>query len=444
MKKKFNTEEIRMQKIFTFSKYNVIAKNRDNYLLFNTKSLALSVIDCATKNMIEENDEEMLNSKSDAELKVFAKNGYIIDKTFDELGALKDHYWNTRFNQDTLYLSIMTTLNCNFKCSYCFEKRKNNVLTKENQEGVIQFIKKNCRKFKKVHVDWYGGEPLLGKNVISEMSEDIIDICKKENLIYDASITTNGYLLNNLSDNEYEKYKIKSLQVTLDGDEEVHNSRRILMNGEGTFTRIIENLRKVPQDIEINLRVNVDRDNVEKIENLLVRLGNEALTRCILSIKSVVSSNTNPCEDKILESELFTEKLLPLYRKAKAMGFRTVLFNPLMYFKNVFCIVDYEYQYIISPDGGVFKCGESYEEDDPSKIGYLNSNGKMDLDLAVVSNWTKDPFADEECRNCKYIPLCWGGCQLKRNVKKTSPCYTEYKNNFEDILRMYYEMKKEN
>ena len=335
----------------------------------------------------------------------------------------------------------MTTLNCNFKCSYCFEKRKNNFLTKENQEGILQFIQNNSSKFKKVHVDWYGGEPLLGKNVISKLSKEIIDVCQKEKLIYDASITTNGYLLNTFSECEYEKYHIKSIQVTLDGDKDVHDSRRILMNGEGTFTKIVENLKKVPQGIEINLRVNVDIDNVDRVEKLFMRLKKESLTRCILSIKSVVSSKTNPCEDKMLESEMFTKKLLPLYQKARAIGFRTVLFNPLMYFKNEFCIVDYEHQYIVAPDGGVFKCGESYEEDDPSKIGSLNSNGKMDLNLIAVSNWMKDPFADEKCCNCKLLPLCWGGCQLKRNVKKTSPCYTEYKDNFDDILRMYYEMK---
>ena len=234
---------------------------------------------------------------------------------------------------------------------------------------------------------------------------------------------------------------VKSIQVTLDGDERVHDSRRMLTNGGATFKKIVNNLKEVPHDVEINLRVNVDKENIDSVDTLILQLKKENLTRCTLSIKSVVSANENPCEDKVLETAEFSKRLLPLYNRAHELGFKTVLFNPMIFFRKEFCIVDYEHQYIVSPDGGIFKCGESYEEDDPSKIGYIKSNGEMELNIDAVAKWTKDPFEDEKCCNCSILPLCWGGCQLKRNAKNISPCYTEYKENIEEIIIMYYEMK---
>ena len=64
----------------------------------------------------------------------------------------------------------------------------------------------------------------------------------------------------------------------------------------------------------------------------------------------------------------------------------------------------------------------------------------MEIDkYKLTKYWNKDPFAQKECLQCKILPLCWGGCQLKGNVKGLSPCYTEYKNNIDIILQMYYE-----
>lgn len=433
-----------MNKKYVISKYNIYTRYHEDYILFNTRTLALGLINKETKKILEENKEILLNNKDVKELQIMEKNGFIISESEDEIGILKERYWNNRFNQETLFLSIMTTLNCNFRCPYCFEKRKIETLNHNTQEGIITFIEKNIKQFKKIHVDWYGGEPLLEKNILTSLSHKIIQICNNASVEYSASITTNGYLLDTLTKEQYNKYKIKSLQVTLDGNKTTHDRRRALVNGGGTFCRIVENLKQVPKDVVLNVRVNVDQDNVDNIKSLLLYLKNQELMQAVISIKAVVSSEQNPYEDKMLTNSNYTENILSLYDYADKLGFKTVLMNPLKYFKNEFCIVDLEQQFIISPNGGVFKCGESYDDDDPSKIGKLDKEGDMKIDNDIFIKWVKDPFEEDRCKNCRVLPLCWGGCQLKRNVKKSVPCFTEYKENIDAILIMYYEMLREN
>ncbi|MFV0441536.1 MAG: 4Fe-4S cluster-binding domain-containing protein [Lachnospirales bacterium] len=111
----------------------------------------------------------------------------------DELEDLKLNYWENKVNSEVLHLSIMTTLKCNFKCTYCFEEPKNIELNEQVENKILSFIKKNIKIYKSIHIDWYGGEPLINIKSIECLSEKIIEICNENGVQYWATITTNGY-----------------------------------------------------------------------------------------------------------------------------------------------------------------------------------------------------------------------------------------------------------
>ena len=79
--------------------------NDDDYQLFKAPSPDFSKLDNET-------------------LKEFFESGFIIDDDRDELAEIKHLYWQAKFDATTLHITIMTTMDCNFRCIYCFEKHK--------------------------------------------------------------------------------------------------------------------------------------------------------------------------------------------------------------------------------------------------------------------------------------------------------------------------------
>ncbi len=79
---------------------------------------------------------------------------------------------------------------------------------------------------------------------------------------------TNGYYLE-----EYipvlRKGKIREVQVTLDGTESVHNTRRFLKGGGGTFEKIVKGIDACLKDnIDVNLRMVIDKENIANLSDL--------------------------------------------------------------------------------------------------------------------------------------------------------------------------------
>ena len=111
--------------------------------------------------------------------------------------------------------------------------------------------------FKSLHVSWFGGEPLLGLKTIKNLSKKFISICFQNGLDYSASITTNGYLLNERIIHQLIlDYRVNNFQITIDGDEESHNFQRVLRNGKGSYSKILENIKGL-QNSNLNFYCNL-------------------------------------------------------------------------------------------------------------------------------------------------------------------------------------------
>lgn len=86
---------------------------------------------------------------------------------------------------------------------------------------------------------WFGGEPLLRFAQLRRLSERFLALDFRR---YSASLITNGYLLDADKAALLDELAIREVQITLDGPEEVHDRRRTLVSGGGTFRRILENI----------------------------------------------------------------------------------------------------------------------------------------------------------------------------------------------------------
>ena len=142
-----------------------------------------------------------------------------------------------------LFLTIMPTEECNFRCIYCYEDHKNPKMEPEIVRHIKEYIKRESDNVRAVNISWFGGEPTLCDDIIDELSECIIDLQKTKQFSYQATMTTNGYLLNAERFIHYYGLGIKSYQITLDGN--MHDKMRPHMSGAPTLNRIINNLKGI-------------------------------------------------------------------------------------------------------------------------------------------------------------------------------------------------------
>ena len=78
----------------------------------------------------------------------------------------------------------------------------------------------------------------------------------------DVCIVTNGYTLREYSE-ILKICTIREVQITLDGTEDIHDSRRHLKGGGKTFERIVEGVDScLENNISVNLRAVIDKENI--------------------------------------------------------------------------------------------------------------------------------------------------------------------------------------
>src|SRR5262245_50079579 len=100
------------------------------------------------------------------------------------------------FLNDSLHLILLPTEQCNFRCTYCYEDFSIGSMSSDTIQGIKRLIDSRLDGLRALSVSWFGGEPLLARAVIEDISEHIVRAtADRPNLHYEGDVTTNGYLL---------------------------------------------------------------------------------------------------------------------------------------------------------------------------------------------------------------------------------------------------------
>ena len=95
---------------------------------------------------------------------------------------------------------IHLTDSCNLNCTYCYENKKIKNISFESIKAICDYEINQNSKY--VNIVFYGGEPLLQKNLITQTIDYIKS--KKSKTIFYFGITTNGTLI----DKKFIKYRL--------------------------------------------------------------------------------------------------------------------------------------------------------------------------------------------------------------------------------------------
>lgn len=176
-----------------FSMYNIWTSRRDGTLiLFNSSTGALAVFEKRYSKTVRRSLENKNVSQIPEEfLPVLVDDGYLVSQEKNEFSVIEKLVQKRQGWMDEFFLSVVLSLDCNFRCYYCFEKHTGEHMNEAVAQQVLAMIRRNSDRMTKLSVDWYGGEPLLSFKRLRSMNDAITNFSRINGIDYSFSITTN-------------------------------------------------------------------------------------------------------------------------------------------------------------------------------------------------------------------------------------------------------------
>ena len=352
-------------------------------------------------------------------LKEFLSAGFAVSSAEDETSRLERYYRSVRFNPRVMNLTFAPTLNCNFACDYCYQgqDKPRGLMTAEVQEAALAHLARHAPSLSRVQVCWYGGEPTLAVgSIIEPLSERMMEICRQNRVGYNAFMVTNGYLYNPDTAARLLKRRVTTVQVTLDGPAEYHDSRRCLASGGPTYERIVENLTRIAASLPVTvlIRVNIDERNKEQVHALIDDLAGRGLggkprLRMYFAPVRASTEGCHSCSELTMLNAAYGRLEAELYRHAIEKGLANLPHPPLLLGN---CQAVRPKGMIILPNGDLHKCWDTVGDPQLKSGTIFDVEGfQNDSTHAQWLRWT--PFAAEDCQACRILPICVGFCAYK-------------------------------
>lgn len=309
---------------------------------------------------------------------------------------------------------IFTTTACNARCFYCFEAGiPKAVMAEETARAAGEYIAAHCGG-KPVNIAWFGGEPLVNVKAIDVIS----GVLRQKGVTFRSRIDSNGYLFDDaLARRAKDDWGLYEAQITVDGTEEVYNSRKAFVNPDGSpFRRVLRNIGLLlDAGVQVDVRMNMDGEN----ERDLYALVNELEKRFggkpgfgIAPRVIIENKGTAPHRYKEDERRSLAEKVRAMWAFLDSRGLASEkkLNRGLVLYS---CWSDKLNASTITPEGRLGRCESHIDK------GLWGSVFSEDRDEAVLQAWRERRPPQDPCRTCALCPRCG---RLKKCVIHPEHC----------------------
>jgi len=418
-----------------YSSYNILSKIRDseNYFIVNLLTGNADIITAGEAIRIE----SIRKGAFEADINFteeLGEKGYFIEES-QENRLYREKYLDflDARDKDEIQIFFVTNYSCNFACTYCYQDQYNNphlCLSNDIIDAFFGYIKKEFAGRRK-YITVFGGEPLLGSPRQKELIGYLLKKSVASNL--EVSFVTNGFYLEEYSE-ILKAGKIREVQVTLDGTEAVHNNRRFLKGGDGTFSKIVAGIDSCLENlIDVNLRMVADKENIDNLPDLAQFAIDKGWTQSPY-FKTQIGRNyeLHHCQsapDKLFDRVSLYESIFeltkkhpqiqefykPAYSVAKFLSENGEMPDPLC----PACKTEWAFDYT----GQIYSCTATVGKPDES-LGsfYPEVTRKSDL----IEQWEKrDVTAIPECKECSVQLACGGGCGSVAKNRTGEICTTD-------------------
>jgi uncharacterized protein len=332
-------------------------------------------------------------------------------------------------SSNQLVVYFLPTLLCQFKCFYCLEHKKDKAVAKTVIPGLEKMLIKWLKTYlsinsdiKKLKIVFFGGEPLLRKDLIKRILAKVKFLTNKLKVDFVTELITNGELIEENIMESFLENNLRRIQITLDGFREEHNKVRFSVKG-GSFDKIVENIIMIIDKKYISmvdLRISLMEDNFLSIKKLLRHLYRSGLSSKISLTIGVIQdfgseSSCGACTEHEEFSENMAKKYLSLILYGKKLGFNT---EP-EFVAGPICFASLRHSVVVKPDGGMQKCFCSVGQ---KKFDFANIFDKDKNMILFDQRYSYENNRTEKCfsEKCPFVPVCNGGC-VWRSIFKNPP-----------------------
>ena len=388
-------------------------------------------------------------------LETLAQQGFLVRHLSSERAALESYFAAFRQDSSQLRLTILTTLQCNFACDYCYQGeyadfgRTAGRMSIDTAVQVAAWIARQVEEVQpsRLVLTFFGGEPLLNVPAMFEISGRSSKHVASRGVAQSVNIITNGLLLTPSVVEAMLPLGLTGVKVTLDGDRETHDRMRPLRGGQGTFDRIIENVRRVAPLVPITIGGNFDMDTADRYPALLDFLKDQDFAGRITKVafKPIIRPANggrpggpipvHPGEQngRLLNGSCMTaagpssgraamaagslcdscnlvdDKMTYLREETQRRGFPTadgMNMGP--------CEVYRRHSHTIGPDGSLYAC-PGFTGEFALAVGHIS--GSREPAHAAAEQRFEHLAPWRHCGDCPFIPVCGGGCAVAAYVE---------------------------
>ena len=425
--------------------------DRDEVFLMNTITDAQIVVSSDVAALLDSmNGDPGVGSAAERRaIDLLWENGFIVESREADRQRLAAHLADVKSDASELNVTVLTTLQCNFACEYCYQgdhgdyNARADRMSPATARRVGDWIERELDRVRpeKLVLTFFGGEPLLNLPVMYDLAERTADATRTRGIGHFVNIITNGLLLTPEVVDRMLPLGLNGVKITLDGDRDAHNRMRPLRGGQGTFDRIVENIRAVAGRCRISVGGNFDETSVDSFPALLDFLRQqdfgdklakvffkpivraEAVSAkgvipltpitavrgagaagsakdtlngtCMTSVGSGAGKACDACS-------VLDDKLSELREHTKRLGFSThdgVHNGP--------CHVHKQHAHTIGPDGSLYAC-PGFTGQLAMSTGHIDDRKDSWRESALERFERLHPW--KECGDCAFIPVCAGGC----------------------------------
>lgn len=431
------------------SKIEIIELGNKRYALLNLLTGALDIVSKEIKEDLEK------NTVPDSILTYLQRRGHIFSSDKEQTKFFNGLVDSIRDCSLPVYFSVLPTYDCNFDCIYCYQpselRREHETIDETRIDYLVSSLNQLKKDNKILRGELFGGEPLLPKNkkIVSYLLQKL-----KDNGYSIRHVVTNGfyipYFLKILN-----KFDVHEAQVTLDGPKRIHDERRILSAGGGSFDKIVEGIQLLLKNhFTVFLRVNVDKHNIYALP-LLAKFIRKKWDKYLkdsmlfpyLYITRFGKVNSVYLSEKEEVSEV--KQVLDLIEHNECMRIFSVsnsvftillaMFKGYIHSPYSFFCAACSNLYVFDPEGKIYPCHGA--------VGTKHYIGtyfpEFSLQSEKLDKWRKTVLTYEACKDCKYSLVCGAGCSFCSYVKSGDPHQPDcspFKEILELFLRFFYKM----
>ena len=429
---------------------------RGEVFLMNTLSDAQLLVSPDVASLLDRvaTSENTFNAEEREAIDALVEHGFVVESHERERADLRQYFANLREDTDQLRVTVLTTLQCNFACDYCFQgdhgdyNKFAHKMSLESAREVVDWVAERLDVIRpeKFVLTLFGGEPLLNLPVAYYLAEQCYALCEARGVTQRISVITNGLLLTPDVVDRLNLYGLQGVKVTLDGDRDTHNRMRPLRGKQGTFDRIVDNIRQVAHKVPIVIGGNFDESSVESYPALLDFLREQEFADKIAKVNfkpiikapapeqpkgfiplTVVGSNDKPLGGTCMTSagagggvgksgsacdtcHFLDDKMSFLREETRKRGFPTVdgvHMGP--------CEIHRKHAYTLGPDGAIYSC-PGFTGEKTESIAHISGRVEPWHAAASARYERLSPLKDD-CGDCSYIPVCGGGCSVAAHTE---------------------------